>query len=408
MKILYLTQWYDPEPILKGRRFVQGLGGRGHDVEVLTAFPSYPLGHFYEGWSPALLRTEEEEGVPVHRVLCYPSRDQSILRRAATYLSFALAATLGALARRRHWDAVYAYHPPVTVALPAWIAARLAGARFVLDIQDLWPETLRATTMIGDGFMYRLVGRVSDFLYRRADRLVVLSEGFRDALVARGIPQERIHVIANWSRFDGGVAIRDPRPPSESEDFEVLYAGAIGPAQGLDVVLEAAGRIASVDAGIVFRLLGEGIDKARLQQRAEELGLTNVEFLPGVSVTEARGRMAEADSLLIHLRPDPLFEITVPSKIQDCLSLGRPIVAGVAGEARTLLERSGAGVLFPPGDAAGLAESVLALRNRPVAERSAMAAAARTFYQERLSLDRALDETELALTADASVPGGPR
>jgi hypothetical protein len=195
MRILMVSQWFDPEPAFKGLPFAKALKSRGHDVRVLTGFPNYPEGRLYPGYRVKPLQREAMEGIPVLRVPLYPSHDASALRRTANYLSFALsAAAIGGFASGPA-DVMYVYHPPATVALPAMVIGRAHRIPFVYDIQDLWPDTLAATGMMGNALLLKAVDRWCRWTYRAASRIVVLSPGFKAKLVERGVPREKIEEI---------------------------------------------------------------------------------------------------------------------------------------------------------------------------------------------------------------------
>nr|WP_300047966.1 sugar transferase [uncultured Nocardioides sp.] len=401
MRVWMVTQWFDPEPTFKGLLFAQELRRRGHEVEVVTGFPNYPGGRVYDGYRVRAYQREVVDGITVHRVPLYPSHDSSALKRVLNYASFASAAALKMLAGRRP-DVVYAYHPPGTVALPAAAARLVRGVPFVYDVQDLWPDTLAATGMLPQGRVLDAVGRVMDATYALAQHVVVLSPGFRDRLVGRGLPADKVSVIENWC--DEAQIELPERAAARSalglgDDFTVLFAGTMGPAQGLDTVLDAAALLA-VDAGVRFVLVGAGIDVDRLRARADAEGLGNVEFLPRRPIHEIGEVLAAADALLVHLRDDPLFEITIPSKTQAYLHAGRPVLMGVRGDAADLVTRAGAGLVFAPEDPAALADAVRRMRALPAEEREEMGRRGARHYNDELSLrvgaDRFVDVLEAA------------
>jgi lipopolysaccharide/colanic/teichoic acid biosynthesis glycosyltransferase/glycosyltransferase involved in cell wall biosynthesis len=388
MRVLMVTQWFNPEPTFKGLRFAQELQRLGHEVEVLTGFPNYPGGRVYSGYRVRPWQREVMEGVPVTRVALYPSHDGSGVRRALNYLSFAASAALAAPLLRRP-DVVYVYHPPATVALPALVLKALRGVPFVYDVQDLWPDTLTATGMVDGSRVLGLVGRAMSVVYRQAHGVAVLSEGFRRRLVERGVPRSKVSVIHNWTYEDE----IDDLP--ESGDlraelglgtaFTVVFAGTMGAAQSLGTVLDAAALLRA-RTDVRFVLIGGGILVDELRARAEELGLDNVLFLPRRPSSEIGEVLAMADALLVHLKDNPLFEITVPSKTQAYLRAGRPVLMGVRGDAAELVERAGGGVAFAPDDAEALAAAVTALAALPAEERDAMGRRGAAFYDEHLSL----------------------
>lgn len=388
MRVWMVTQWFDPEPTFKGQLFAQELRRRGHEVEVITGFPNYPGGRVYDGYRVRPYQRELVDGIVVHRVPLYPSHDASARHRVLNYVSFASSAALKVLTGRRP-DVVYVYHPPGTVALPAALARLVRGTPFVYDVQDLWPDTLAATGMLPSGAALDLVGRFMDATYRLARHVVVLSPGFRDRLVDRGVPAEKVSVIENWCdeqqiRLPDRDAARAAL--DVGDDFTVVFAGTMGPAQALDTVLDAAALLRE-DAGVRFVLVGAGIDVDRLRARAEREDLTNVAFQPRRPLSEIGEVLSAADALLVHLSDDPLFEITIPSKTQAYLHAGRPILMGVRGDAADLVEKARAGLVFAPQDPAALASAVRRMRALPEAERAAMGRCGSEYYERELSLE---------------------
>jgi colanic acid biosynthesis glycosyl transferase WcaI len=409
VRILFLTQIFDPEPTSKGLTFARELARRGHRVEVLTGFPNYPGGRVYPGHRIRLAQWEEHEGIRVLRVPLYPSHDRSALRRVASYASFALsAAALGPVLTRRP-DVVYVYHPPATIGVPALVQRFLRGVPLVYDVQDLWPDTLRATGMVSSRWVLKAVEAWCGLMYGLAARIVVLSPGFRARLLERGVPPEKIDVIYNWcdetSVLRAGHGSTGDAPTRGDGAFTVVFAGTMGLAQGLDVVLDAASRLAGSLQHVRFLLIGGGVDRPRLVSRAAAMKLPNVQFLDPRPMREMGSVLASADALLVHLRDDPLFRLTIPSKTQAYLAAGKPILMGVRGDARDLVTESGAGVCFEPDDGASLAAAVTDLAGRAPAERSALGTAGRAFYERRLSLAAGTDAFERSFAAAISKAG---
>jgi len=352
MRILMLSQWFDPEPAFKGLVFAKALRERGHEVEILTGFPNYPGGKVYPGYRIRFIQREDMEGIPVIRVPLYPSHDTSAIRRVANYATFALSAATIGTAAVKPADVMYVYHPPATVALPAIMIRGMRRIPLVYDIQDLWPDTLNATGMVNSRFLLGLVDRWCRRVYRAASKIVVLSPGLKEVLVRRSVPEEKIEVIYNWC--DEGKIPKTPKNESLAKElgfsgrFNVLFAGTMGKAQALEALLDAAGRIEGRIREVRFVFVGGGIEVDRLQKIARERRLTNVLFLPRRPVSEIGEILNLADVLIVHLKDDPLFRITIPSKIQAYLAVGRPILAGVRGDAAELVRMAGAGVVCQP------------------------------------------------------------
>jgi glycosyltransferase involved in cell wall biosynthesis len=394
MRIMYLTQWFEPEPnIVKGLAFVRALEAAGHQVTVVTGFPNYPTGKLYPGYRLRWIQRETVAGVQVVRLPLYPSHDASAARRALNFLSFFAAALVYGLVRRERYDLAYVYHPPITVGLAAALAGRVRRLPFVLDVQDLWPDTIAATGMVGAGRLVGWLGRLCDHVYRRAAAIVVQSDGMRTALIDRGVPAAKLTMIHNWSDAEFGEAAAFDEAPSDDTRFTLVYGGNLGRAQALETVVDAAALLQSRRSDIEIVLQGDGVEAVALRERAQRAGVTILRFEPRKPQREIIGVFQRADALLLHLADDPLFSITVPSKTQFYLSLGRPVVAGVAGEAADLLRRSGAAMVAPPGDAQALADAIAAMADTPRDRREAMGRQGLAFYREILSFDQGMART---------------
>jgi len=385
VRILFLTQWFQPEPTFKGLAFAKALQALGHDVEVLTGFPNYPGGKVYGGYRIRAVQREVMDGVPVTRGLLYPSHDQSAFRRILNYCSFAASSTLLALTLRRP-DVVYVYTPPMTAAAGAVALRLFRRVPFVVDVQDLWPDTLAATGMVRHGWMMRAVGAWTNFVFRRSSQVVVLSPGFKRTLEARGIGRP-ITVIPNWAPPEITDQAQHLPAPAARDGFNVVFAGNMGHAQALGVVVETAKRLAREAPDVRFTLVGGGLGRDPLRTAAEAAGLDNISFPPARHPSEMGIVFADADALLVHLRDDPLFAITIPSKTQAYLAVGRPILMGARGDAAAVVEEAGAGFAFQPEDADALADAVLRLRALPAEARAAMGRAGAAYYAERMSFD---------------------
>ena len=395
MRILYLTQWFEPEPnIVKGTVFVRALMAAGHEVTVVTGFPNYPTGKLYPGYRVRPIMRETIDGVSVVRLPLWPNHDTSSVRRSLNYLSFFLSAFVYCLFCRGRYDLAYVYHPPITVGLAAALAKCIRGLPFVLDVQDLWPDTIAATGMPGAHQLVGPLGVVCAFVYRCASSIVVQSEGFGRALATRGVPEEKLTTILNWADDGFGPgASRETACDGAARPFTVVYGGNLGRAQALETVVDAAAILGRERDDVRIVLYGDGVDEMVLRTRAARSTKTALRFESRVSKTEIVRIFACADALLLHLRDDPLFAITIPSKVQAYLAMGQPIVAAVAGEAARLLQDSGAAVVVPPGDAPALASAIGGLAAMPPERRHAMGGAGRQFYEQRMSFDAGMART---------------
>ncbi|MBN2801530.1 MAG: sugar transferase [Deltaproteobacteria bacterium] len=389
MKILLLTQWFDPEPTFKGLQFAKELQKRGHKVEVLTGFPNYPGGKVYEGYTIKPYQLEIIDEIKVHRVPLFPSHDNSAVNRVFNYFSFSLSASFLGSIKLEKPDVIYAYHPPATVGIPALILKKIFNAPVVYDIQDMWPDTIAATGMINNKSVLDVLGKFCNALYKSVDKVVVLSPGFKKLLIERGVPKDNIDVIYNWTYEDQigeSAALNKKKKLLPKDKFNIVFAGNMGKAQGLTAVLDAAKLLLNKDNKINFVFVGGGLEKDNLIDYAQKNNLTNVTFLDRLPVTEINGILSESDALLVHLTDDPLFEITIPSKIQSSLLSGKPILAGLKGDAADLIIQAKTGIVCEPMNPESIAQGALKLESMTQAELKKMGKSGLSFYQKNLSI----------------------
>lgn len=396
-EVVYLTQLFTPEPTFKGDRFAKGLDEAGYDVEVITGFPNYPGGQVYDGYKMRAIAREAEGDMKVVRLATYPSHDNSAVRRIFSYLSFTTTSFLYLLFRRRP-QLIYVYYPSLTAGLAAVAVKWLKRVPVVVDIQDLWPDSLGAADMMQNRGLITIVEWLCQILYRNVDHIIVLSPGFRNTLIERGVPAEKITVIYNWAdeieRLDSNpVTLPTSSPFDPQHAFTVLFAGNMGAAQRLDSVLDAAKVLASQRSDIGIYLMGGGVDVERLKARVASEGIGNVRFIPRVPLHEVQNILRQAGALLVHLASDPLFAITVPSKTQAYLYAGRPILMAVEGNAADLVAEGEAGLVVEPENPRALAEAIRHMADMDVEGREQMGSSARAFYDRRLTFRHGMDAT---------------
>lgn len=396
MRILFLTQWFQPEPDFKGLPFAKALKDKGHEVEVLTGFPNYPGGKVYSGYRVQLYQQEIMDGVEVHRVPLYPSHNKSAICRIVNYLSFAFSAFLMGPWLFRKPDVIYVYNL-VTLGLPAFFLRLLYGSKVIIDVQDLWPESVAGSGMLGNKFILRILNAYCNWVYRKADCLVVLSPGFKTYLMSRGVPSGKIKIIYNWCDENG---IRNQSPVDKRSDsktsgkFTILYAGAMGEVQGIETILQCADICKERIPDVQFVLIGDGPDRQRLEQLAGAMNLDNVAFLPPRPISAMNEIYEMADVLIAHLKDLPLFRITIPSKTQAYLYMGKPLIMAVHGDAATLVEQAGAGVVCEPQNPQAMAAAIQSLRAATVVKRQKIGEAGHDYYMQNLSFEKGLSSFE--------------
>ncbi len=397
MNILFITQWFQPEPMFKGLPLAKALKLKGHKVEVLTGFPNYPHGKLYPGYKIKLVKEEIIDEIKVIRTALYPSHDLSKIKRIVNYLSWSLSASILGSINVTRPDVIYVYHPPITAMIPAVCIKLVYNSQVILDIEDFWPDTLQATDMINNNHIIKLIGNICRFFYRMADKIIVLSPGFKKKLVELGLNSKKIEIIYNWCDEDSILSkdkYNKSAIPWDLTKFTVLYAGNVGRAQALDAVLYAAKIIRDKCLNIQFVFVGAGVEADRLKKKAEKMNLDNVMFIPYKPASEIKRYMLAADALLVHLKDDPLFSITIPSKIQTYLAVGRPIIAGVRGDAAGLIKESGAGVIVPPENPEELAKGIIKIANLRLEDRERIGKNGSVYYENNLSFDIAVNKFE--------------
>lgn len=389
MRILLLTQLFQPEPnLLKGLAFAKELQRRGHEVEVLTGFPNYPGGKIYPGYRQRMLQRESLEGIQVSRIPSYLSHDRSSWRRFLSYSSFAFVASIWGIFRVKRPDLVLVYQGPATLVLPALLMRFFWRIPYVLDIQDLWPESVSSSGMMSSRLGIKLLHAWCDYTYKHAARILVLSPGYKAKLVERNVEEKKVALVYNWSA-DCCQCAKDIHPDIaerfDSTKFNIVYAGNIGKLQALDSVITAASLIRDEMPNVLFKFFGEGVESKVLQARVRHLGLSNVDFFPRETSERIRSVLAKADALLVHLKDEELCRICIPQKVQAYLSAGRPVLMAVKGDAEDLVKSARAGVFCDPEIPESIAAGVRKLMHMTSEERLKMGENGRSFYNRELS-----------------------
>lgn len=369
LRILYLSQYFPPEmgaPAARVHECAREWVRSGLDVAVLTGMPHHPTGVVPEEYRGRFYMRDDVDGIEVHRAYVYATPNRGVYRRAWSYVTFMLCAILTGLFRVRRPDVLVATSPQLLAGVAGWVIAALRRVPFVLEVRDLWPESIEAVGAFRNRFVLRCLYGVANFLYARARHIVLVSDESRRVLEARGIPAEKMSVIKN------GVDLALFRPTAANGavrerhdldgDFVVLYIGTIGMAHGLEVVLDAARQLTPQER-VRFLLVGEGARKDALRAQAD--GAAGVLFLDGRPRAEVPAYIAAADLCLVHLKRSELFKTVIPSKLFEIMGCGKPILLGVEGEAQRLIEEAAAGRAFTPDSADELVAAIRRLQAEP-------------------------------------------
>lgn len=405
MRILLVTQLFQPEPNhLKGLEFARELVKQGHEVEVLTGFPNYPGGKIYRGYAMSTGLREVLEGIPVIRVPSYLSHSRSGLQRALSYVTFAISATILGLPRVKRPDVVHVYQGPATLALPAMILRALRGTPFVLDVQDLWPESVMDSGMMRLPAGKRLLDWWCGLTYRAASRIVVLSDGYRRLIAERGAPEGKIEVVHNWCDESGTAeAPADAEAFLDPSKFNVVYAGNMGKLQDLGTAIEAAAILQATDPQVRIVLVGDGIELEALKQGVRDRSLGNVQFIPRQPAARISAILSKAQLLLVHLKDTPLARVGIPQKTQAYLAAGRPLLIAMHGCGAELAVRAGGGVACPPGDPPAMARAIRSVAAMTPSERDDMARRGKEYYFRELCF--AVGTKHMAKVLEAAAGG---
>ena len=373
--ILFVTAYYPPEIAAAGtqnRETAIRLARMGHQVTVLTMLPNYPNGVVPPEYRNGARRREVMDGVTVIRVWSYISANKGFFRRILAMVSFGcLAGFSGARAVGKP-DVIITVSPPLFTAIAGRVLAWRKRCPLVFNPHDLWPEAAVQMGALRNPLLVWLSKRLEVSTYRKAKLVWTVTQGARATLIRRGVPAEKVFA----QPIGADVHMFRPAPRDEAraalgwdqqfgDDFLVIYAGAIGLAHGLGLILRAAERLRD-QPGIRFLLIGEGATKAELMEDAEQRGLRNVTFLPAQPHSRMPQITSAADACVVALRPLPLFKDTLPSKMFEIMACGRPILLAVDGEARSMaVDDAGAALYVQPEDDAALAQAILTLRAQP-------------------------------------------
>lgn len=365
-------------------------------MTVLTGMPNYPEGRVYPGYGWTYPGTEDYAGITVIRVPLVTRGTAKGWRLILNYLSFAMSASvLGPLLCRQKFDIVLVYEPsPITVGLPGMLMGQIKRAPVMLWIQDLWPETLAAVGQHGP--LSRVATWIANLVHKGCDMLLVQSNAFIRPLISRGNAPTRIRYLPNWAEdfYQQGKEQSMSDPLHEFKGTRILFAGNIGTAQSFETILEAA-QILKIRTDIYWIIVGDGLMRNWLEQQiqARQLG-ANVVLLDRRPPEHMPALFSSADALLVTLRRDPVFSMTIPSKIQSYLASGKTIIGALDGEGARILRESGGGLVTHAGDALGLAQCVSQIAAMSAAERETMGSRGREYFDRHFRRDKLIQQLE--------------
>lgn len=397
MKILIISQYFWPEEFLIND-FVLSLRARNYEVEVLTGLPNYPSGAFFNGYGYCGPYREDYQGIPVWRSPLIPRGNASGLRLAINYFSFALLACIRSfLACRRPFDVILVFEvSPITVGIPARLMKALSGARMFFWVQDLWPESLSATGAVRSERILKWAGKLTRWTYQGCDLILIQSQAFRESVIKYGAERDQIRYFPNCAE-DLYRPVTLPADAPERglmpDGFRVMFAGNIGKAQDFETIL-AAPELTRPQPKIQWVIVGNGRHCPWVEEEIRRRALPNVHLLGRYPKERMPFFFSLADVMLVSLKREPIFSLTIPSKIQAYLACGKPILASLDGEGARIIQEAQAGLTVPAEYPYELANAVLRLFALGPEPLQALGRNARRYYEAHFSRTHLLDEFE--------------
>lgn len=391
MRVIYLCQHFPPEtgaPQIRVYEVSKELIKRGHQVEVLTAFPHHPKGVIPEEYRGMFYMFEEWDGIPVHRSWIYPSPKGSFWKRLMSYFSFTFSAFYSII-KSKPTDVIICNSPPLFLGITGYIGAKMKRAKFVFNIADIWPESAVELGILKNKLFIRIAEYLESFLYKKSWKIATATEGIKEYIIKKGKDASDVFLLPNGVNTDEFIPM-----PKDTELLKQLgiegkkvfmYAGTMGYAQGLDSVLSAAEMLKVSDPNVHFLFVGDGQEREKLETMKQELNLINVTFLGQVPVSEMPRMFSIADFSIVSLRNINLFKGARPSKIFPAISSGTPVLYCGSGESASILEEYNCGKIAPPEDPQGIAKAVRELSKISDEEYQQMAKNGRSLALEQYS-----------------------
>jgi len=391
MNILFITDNFPPEvnaPATRTYEHAKIWAEEGHKVTVITCAPNFPQGEVYEGYENKLHQKEEMDGIKVIRVWSYITSNKGFIKRTLDYFSFAVTSFFAGLFKKT--DVIVATSPQFFTTWSGWALSKLKRKPWVFELRDLWPESIKSVGAMREGLLYDMLEKIELFLYWSADLVVPVTDAFKENLINRGIPSEKQVVIPNGSNLDLFNSDMDGNGIQEDlgleDKFLVGYIGTHGMAHNLDFILDCAEEVS--DEKYHFMFIGDGAEKEKLVKQAREQNMENVTFVDPVPKEEVPDYLASVDVSLVPLKKSDTFKTVIPSKIFEAAAMDTPILLGVEGQAKEIIEEYEAGLCFEPENKSDFIEKLEAFNKKDsVYEEKAQNAAklAKAYDREKLA-----------------------
>ena len=401
MKVLLVTQYFYPETF-KSNDIAFELSKRGHEVTVLTGIPNYPQGKYYKGYGIFKKRREKINNVPVIRSFLIPRGKGGGISLGLNYMSWAIAASLRAffLALFNKYDAIVVHETsPITVGFPAIVVKKIRKIPIYFWVLDLWPESLTSAGDIHNPKVLSFFTKITQYIYKNSDKILMSSRGFKKSILEKGDFEDKLIYFPNWAEniFDGkNTGISIPKLP---EGFIVMFAGNIGEAQDFDTIMQAA-LLLKEEKDIHFVFLGDGRKKPWVEDFLNQNGLQNTVHLLGRHPLDSMPSFfKKADAMLVTLKDELIFNLTVPAKLQAYMMAGKPIIAMLNGEGAEIVKEAYCGVTVNSGNHKKLAEQIVTIKNFGKRQLNDFGVNGKKYCTENFSLDKSMDHLESILSS---------
>jgi glycosyltransferase involved in cell wall biosynthesis len=399
MHILVISQYFWPETF-RINDIALGLKEKGNEVSVLTSIPNYPEGKFFSGYSFFNSSHEIWNGIAIHRAKQLPRGKNNSLLLSLNYFSFAFFATWKVIWMKNKYDRILVYQvSPVFAIIPALVAKWKFNIPLYVQIMDLWPETFASTRQGKKSFFLKWVGGISDYLYRKADHLLLPFKSSQPLLEKRGIPANKMSYLPNSvDSFYSPVSPDTQFDHLFTGETHLLLTGNLGEAQGIELIIEVADELRKKYPQLRWILIGDGRNRQELEQSVREKGLQAIVSFPGrYPATVIPYLIARADASLLTLKKEPIFAITVPNRLQSYMACGKPILASIDGEAAGIIASANCGLAAPAGDLQQFISMVNQFMSTGAEERAAWGINARNYYLDHFERDKILNQLNTLL-----------
>lgn len=399
MRVLLVTQYFYPENF-KSNDIALELAKRGHEVTVLTGLPNYPEGKIYKSYGFFKRTKECHQGVNVIRTWLVPRGKGGGVRLFLNYFSWAFFASIRALSLsfQKKFDVILVHEPsPITQGFPAIVVKRIQKIHLHFWVLDLWPESLTSAGGVKNKYVLSIFASMVKYIYNNSDKILISSKGFKESILAKGDYNEKLIYFPNWAEDSILKGSSDYIIPDLPKGFKIIFAGNIGVAQDVNSIIEAA-LILKEKIDIHFVFVGDGRSKGQLENFVMENDLNQtVHFLGRFPIDAMKTFFNQADVLLVSLKDELIFNVTVPAKLQAYLCTQKPILGMLNGEGASIINDANCGLSVNAGDSNGLSEKILELYGMSNEERNILGVNGFKYFEENFTMNKCIDNLEFIL-----------